>query len=64
VGSAVGGPTKNFNLTSSGVINTLGYNAVADNSGADDGCDIGAFERGAQPFVLDFADGFEDPPEP
>jgi predicted outer membrane repeat protein len=143
-GVVVGDPTRNINLTGSGVINTLGYNAIADNSGAavvfpagapnvnddyvgtalatlnvqigligdnggptrthailpgsplidagsctgepydqrrysnlaggrivdrpvanaDDGCDIGAFELGAQAPVLDFADGFEDPPEP
>ncbi len=144
-GTPVGTPTRDINVSGNGVINTLGYNAIRDNSGsatpfpaglpnvnndlvgapgdlfnpqivaladnggptrthaiqagsllidagsctgdtrdqrgysnpdtnlrivdlaatnADDGCDIGAFERGAQPFVLNFADGFEDPPEP
>jgi predicted outer membrane repeat protein len=142
-GTPAGDPTININLSGVGVINTLGYNAVTDNSGAvidfpdgqpnvnndyvgtaltpfnarietladnggptrthalqsnstlidagsctgelrdqrgysnpgggrivdfpgttnaDDGCDVGAYERGAQPPVLDFADGFEDPP--
>ncbi len=143
-GMAVGDPTININLGGSGVINTLGYNGITDNSGAtvafpagvpninndyagtalntlnaridaladnggptrthalqsssglldagsctgetrdqrgysnpinpgriidlpgpdnaDDGCDVGAFERGAQPPVLNFTDGFEDPP--
>jgi CSLREA domain-containing protein len=38
---------------------------IVDNPGvtnAFDGCDIGAFERGASAPVLFFADGFEDPP--
>jgi len=144
-GMVVGDPARNINLSGVGVINTLGYNAIRDNTGAattfpaglpnansdlagapgdlfnpqintlgdnggptrthmpqsgsplldagsctgdthdqrgyqnpntglrivdlpatttDDGCDIGAVERGAQPPVLDFGDGFEDPPDP
>ena len=34
---------------------------IPDFDNADDGCDIGAFERGAQPLELHFLDGFESP---